>query len=215
MPRRKQDEPEPVIQLTEVEIKQLKQDYEHLMGGEGWSRIMVEMPKLREQDSSGEYRSFVDKIVARRKLRGDKLTVGTWDGSNLVSSQCTDGFHRLVLDVDMEARVEWTEWGKSVLITHKPDGKFKAYSYFSGEEQEFTVPGADEVVLLDGTAWALPSSHKGHFHVYSNAPYTWGEYRELLNKLQKKKIIDQRYYWYSVERGFTAVRKPWVRKLGK
>jgi hypothetical protein len=192
-------------------VKELKSKYEHLMGGDGWSRLMVEMSRLRESDQTGEYRGYVDRDVALAKLKTDKMSIGTWDGTNLVSSQCSDGFHRLVIDVDMDARVDWTEWGKSVLTCHQPEKEVE--SFFGS--RKIKVPAQHFAHLLDGQAWAVPSSHKNHFHVYSDAPYTWGEYFELLKQLRQEKIVDQRYYLYSIERGFTAVRKPWVRKLGR
>ena len=68
------------------------------------------------------------------------------------------------------------------------------------------------VLDIDMPVKVLPSTTKGHFHLYIDKVMTWGQYKKLLKALAKAGIIETGYVGASEARGFTAVRLPWVKK---
>lgn len=68
------------------------------------------------------------------------------------------------------------------------------------------------IIDLDLAAHVIPSSTKGHGHLYINKELTWKEYQKLLNVLADLDIIEKGYRGASLARGYTAVRLPWVKK---
>jgi hypothetical protein len=79
---------------------------------------------------------------------------------------------------------------------------------FPGEEIELHRPVLD----VDLSMHIIPSSTPGHGHLYIDKPMTWAVYERLLDALAAAGIVEQGYVNVSKERGFTAVRVPWVRK---
>lgn len=65
---------------------------------------------------------------------------------------------------------------------------------------------------LDVPAYLVPSSTRGHTHLYINVSMPWWKYRILLKTLVWCGIIEEGYYRASVRRKMTMVRPPWVRK---
>ena len=70
------------------------------------------------------------------------------------------------------------------------------------------------VLDLDLPAALLPSSTRGHFHLYIDHEMTWKQYRKVLRALAGAGIIESGYLGASEQRGYTSVRLPWVRKPG-
>jgi hypothetical protein len=74
-------------------------------------------------------------------------------------------------------------------------------------------PPTHKVVIdLDHAAQLIPSSTPGHFHLYIDHDIEWSLYAELLEVLAKVGLLEKGYVSASLERKFTAVRLPWVRK---
>ena len=68
------------------------------------------------------------------------------------------------------------------------------------------------VLDIDLPVMVLPSSTPGHHHLFIDAEITWDEYVELLELLARLNIIEHGYVFASKERGYTAVRLPWIKK---
>lgn len=65
---------------------------------------------------------------------------------------------------------------------------------------------------LDIPAWLVPSSTKGHSHLYVDAKIPTSTYFALLDALADAGVIQQGYANSSKHRGGTALRLPWVKK---
>lgn len=77
------------------------------------------------------------------------------------------------------------------------------------------ITGSDlhkPVIDLDLAAKLVPSSTPGHFHLFIDREMPWETYVELLEALVKAGLVEPGYVDASRERGYTAVRLPWVRK---
>lgn len=70
------------------------------------------------------------------------------------------------------------------------------------------------VLDLDFPCKLVPSSTPGHFHLYMDCDLSWPQYKKLLTVLAEVGIIETGYLQASIERGYTAVRLPWIKKLG-
>lgn len=70
------------------------------------------------------------------------------------------------------------------------------------------------VLDLDLPAKLLPSSTTGHFHLLIDRAMSWETYGALLNALADAGLVEPGYVSASLDRGYTAVRLPWVRKSG-
>lgn len=68
------------------------------------------------------------------------------------------------------------------------------------------------VLDLDLPAQLVPSSTPGHFHLYLDVEVAHWPYMALLEALEHAGIIEPGYSRASQERGYTAVRLPWVTK---
>jgi hypothetical protein len=76
------------------------------------------------------------------------------------------------------------------------------------EDEPFHTPVLD----IDVPAQLVQSSTPGKHHLYIDAPMTWDTYVKLLDAMQAAGILEPGYVSASKERGFTAVRLPWVSK---
>ena len=68
------------------------------------------------------------------------------------------------------------------------------------------------VLDIDLPIQLLPSSTEGHFHLFIDKAMTWEKYRRLMDVLAEVGIVEHGYVNASVERGYSAVRLPWIRK---
>lgn len=74
-------------------------------------------------------------------------------------------------------------------------------------------PGRHKIILdLDVPAQLIPSSTEGHFHLLIDHELSWEQYQRLLWTLADLDLVEEGYVSASVERGYSAVRLPWVRK---
>lgn len=89
-----------------------------------------------------------------------------------------------------------------------------------GEGHSCPAPNCDHqshiehkpVIDIDVRLSVIPSSTRGHFHLYINHPVEWDAYCNLLDALVECWIVEEGYARTSKSRGYTAVRLPWVRK---
>lgn len=110
----------------------------------------------------------------------------------------------------------------------------EAGSYNVVDHQNIITPGHDEIASiaeahvvsslspsgahhrpvldLDIPATLVPSSTPGHSHLYLDVDVTWAQYMMLLAALAAAGIIEQGYVKTSIQRGYTCVRLPWIRK---
>jgi hypothetical protein len=58
----------------------------------------------------------------------------------------------------------------------------------------------------------VPSSTPGHFHLFIERGLTWHQYRRLLKALGRAGILEPDYVRASLQRRYSAVRVPWVKK---
>lgn len=78
---------------------------------------------------------------------------------------------------------------------------------------DIQVASPDKVLLYHPEAirW-VPSSTRGHHHVYIDWPMHWPEYEEMLLVLLQMEVLEPGYVRASIERGYSCVRKPGVMK---
>lgn len=69
------------------------------------------------------------------------------------------------------------------------------------------------VLDIDVPAQLIPSSTPGHFHLYLDVEVEHEAYMGLLDALATVGILEPGYVSASKERGYTAVRLPWVKKV--
>lgn len=71
--------------------------------------------------------------------------------------------------------------------------------------------GVHRVALdVDLPVMVLPSTTKGHHHLFIDSLLPWEDYLKLLDVLAEIGLVEQGYVSASRERGYTAVRLPWV-----
>ena len=58
----------------------------------------------------------------------------------------------------------------------------------------------------------VASTTEGHGHIYFDVPIPWVKYVKLLKAMADCGILEEGYVSASIERGYTAVRPPWVTK---
>jgi len=68
------------------------------------------------------------------------------------------------------------------------------------------------LIDVDLPAQLLPSSTPGHFHLYIDKPINWVDYVDLLRALERCGIVEPGYVSASIDRGFTSLRLPWIKK---
>lgn len=74
-------------------------------------------------------------------------------------------------------------------------------------------PGRHKPVLdIDLGVKVIPSSTEGHFHLLIDKEMSWDDYQRLLWVLADVGIVEENYASASDERGYTAVRLPWINK---
>lgn len=68
------------------------------------------------------------------------------------------------------------------------------------------------VIDLDCRAWVVPSPTPGNFHLYIDKLVEHDKYMDLLDAFANCGIIEPGYAGVSKERGYSAVRLPWIDK---
>lgn len=99
--------------------------------------------------------------------------------------------------------------------TNRREAPVEEATLISSECAEDHDPFGDThypVLDLDFRAHLVPSSTKGHFHLYLDKELSWDAYRLLLCVLAHVGILEPGYVDASLERRATFVRKPGVTK---
>lgn len=68
------------------------------------------------------------------------------------------------------------------------------------------------IIDVDLPVKIVPSTTEGHGHLYMDLAMPWEDYVKLLDVLVEIGAVEYGYVSASKERGFTAVRVPWVKK---
>lgn len=68
------------------------------------------------------------------------------------------------------------------------------------------------VIDLDVPHRLIPSTTEGHGHLYLDVRMPWWRYVILLYGLRQAGVIERGFFWWSLRRGATFVRRPGVRK---
>lgn len=75
------------------------------------------------------------------------------------------------------------------------------------------IPAFHRPVLdLDMECTLVPSSTPGKFHLYINRAMPWPQYAALLTALGEALILEPGYVSACLNRGYSAVRLPWIKK---
>lgn len=92
---------------------------------------------------------------------------------------------------------------------HEPsDGINDAHIVISRGTDDYHYPVLD----LDIDTMHLASSTEGHAHLYINKKMGWTQYVKLMQAMADAGILEQGYVHAAIDRGYSAVRLPWVRK---
>jgi hypothetical protein len=81
-----------------------------------------------------------------------------------------------------------------------------------GEEAEEAPEFHKPLLDIDMPVTLIPSSTPGHYHLLIDHEMSWSEYASLMRALAEAGILEQGYVMASLERGFSAVRLPWIAK---
>lgn len=65
---------------------------------------------------------------------------------------------------------------------------------------------------IDFAAKLIPSTTEGHFHLFLDKEVQWQDYELLLKAFEVCGLIEPGYVAASIDRGYTAVRLPWIKK---
>lgn len=74
-------------------------------------------------------------------------------------------------------------------------------------------PEAHKIVLdIDLPCRLIPSSTPEHYHLIIDTEMSWNSYHTLLTILGVLGVLEPGYVSASIERGYTCVRLPWIKK---
>ncbi len=68
------------------------------------------------------------------------------------------------------------------------------------------------VLDIDMSVKIFPSTTEGHFHLYIDKEMPWEDYCKLMDVMAEVGILEQGYVNASRQRGYSAVRLPWIKK---
>lgn len=68
------------------------------------------------------------------------------------------------------------------------------------------------VLDIDFPVKVVPSTTEGHFHLYIDKKMSKEAYFELVRAFVDAGIVEEGFLGASLERGFTGVRLPWIKK---
>lgn len=151
------------------------------INGENYERVLLwdsVIDDPRSQDSEEDWLPTVSIVVPGVES----------DSANLFASECTDGLHRLAIDVDC------ADIGIDIN---------KVLEYL---ERAFPE------CITNLRYWESTTS--GNYHVIADSPMIWSNHYEwLLNRLESKGYIQEGYYNASLARQRTQLRLPHIKKL--
>lgn len=119
--------------------------------------------------------------------------------------------HELPLEGQVLRRIEhWDDYGENEEVRPVAASIEDATiitSAIEGREMRHKI-----LLDLDIPAKLIDSSTPGHHHLYIDHEMAWEDYLELLVALAKAGLVETGYVGASRERGFTALRLPWIKK---
>lgn len=107
------------------------------------------------------------------------------------------------------------------------DQAFDSRPAESVKERDATVDEANIITSIDGESFGMyhrpvididfesalvPSSTPGHYHLYIDKLIPSQDYFDLLDALAKVELVQPAVAKYARERGYSAVRLPWISK---
>ena len=69
------------------------------------------------------------------------------------------------------------------------------------------------VLDLDFPCELLPSSTPGHFHLVMDINIPWDKYVKVLTAMADAGMLEGGYVDASIQRGYTSIRLPWVKRV--
>jgi hypothetical protein len=108
-------------------------------------------------------------------------------------------------------------WGSSSEANHRIDREpvtdLEQATIVTSEAVAWDDENMHRPVLdIDFPAKLISSTTPGHFHLYLDKPIPWHRYVVLLRALAAAGIIEPGYADASINRGYSAVRLPWIRR---
>lgn len=167
---------------------------------------------LRQRDEAAELSRRVVELEAELSA------------AERLETQCIHGMH----EIDYPAGFEQSPWGGNVKMRVEQWGD--AWDYETPSiEYDVDVVGADivtsavksgcagaprhrPVLDIDIPAALVPSTTPGHSHLYLDVELSEGDYFLLLRQLQRAGIIQPGFANLSQDKGYSAVRLPWIKK---
>lgn len=68
------------------------------------------------------------------------------------------------------------------------------------------------VLDFDFPCELIPSTTPGHFHLVMDTQISWAQYQTILTALGAAGILEPGYVDSSLQRGYSAVRLPWIKR---
>ena len=93
------------------------------------------------------------------------------------------------------------DWNETTLVLSKfHDAKFNEIHW--------------PVLDLDMPCHLIPSTSEGYFHLVIEHPMPWDDYAKLMRALGDAGLLEKYYVNKSIERGYSAIRRPGILKEG-
>jgi hypothetical protein len=151
---------------------------------------------------------------------------------NLISSICVGGLHAPVLDVDFEVRRERLSSGDIIVSELFNRASLRHWRKLlrvlvtagvcTAERGEWEILRLEEakrhhmpvirMLPMSVPFRLLPSSTKGHFHLYVDHAIEWKLYFKLLKSLCKTDVIEKEYFRLAKREKMTCVLKQGLTK---
>jgi hypothetical protein len=141
--------------------------------------------------------------------------------ANIVTSQHNDNpdLHRIVLDLDygVVRQLSFNGGGERITLTRNAySNRMYSPKYVMAALPPYavrTVPGKMVLHLDPICDYALiPSTTPGHYHLILDVNLPWPKYGRLLLLLADAGIIERGYAKASIQKQFSAIRPPWIKK---
>lgn len=134
--------------------------------------------------------------------------------AHLVGSLTTRGLHAPTLDVDFPIVVRRLAGGRTQIT-------YDEREHVATDDVVRELAALGWIAPLDRTrtgltlsvpVTAIPSSTRGHRHVYIDAEITWERYARLLGVLERARVLRGKFYAWALERRKTLLFKPGLTK---
>lgn len=137
-------------------------------------------------------------------LEGQVLRVFATEEAKKASGESSGSYDNVAPENIVEGEID-----KADLITSEVKYPELKEWYKKPEEVKVHKPVLD----IDFDAKLIPSTTEGHFHLYLDKEIPWNKYVKLLSVLAEVGIIEEGFAKASINRGYSAVRLPWIEKV--